>query len=51
MSSPKNFALDSSMTKVMNTVGQLGTDGTYAASRLPIKNRINQLDVSSRKFD
>ena len=31
------------MTGVMNAMGQ---DGDYAASRLPIKNRVNALDVS-----
>ena len=34
---------DAAMTGVMNAMGQ---DGNYAASRLPIKNRINALDVS-----
>ena len=38
-----NAAADAAMTGVMNAMGQ---DGNYAASRLPIKNRINALDVS-----
>ena len=40
-----NAAADAAMTGVMNAMGQ---DGNYAASRLPIKNRINALDVSIR---
>ena len=43
MSSPRNNAADAAMTGVMNAMGQ---DGNYAAARLPIKNRINALDVS-----
>ena len=36
-------AADAAMTGVMNAMGQ---DGNFAASRIPIKNRINALDVS-----
>ena len=39
-----NAGADAAMTGVMNAMGQ---DGNFAASRLPIKNRINALDVSS----
>ena len=35
-------AADAAMTGVMNAMGQ---DGDFSASRLPIKNRINALDV------
>ena len=38
-----NPAADAAMTGVMNAMGQ---DGQFAATRLPIKNRINALDVS-----
>ena len=38
-----NPAANAAMTGVMNSLGQ---DGQFAASRLPIKNRINALDVS-----
>ena len=38
-----NPSADAAMTGVMNAMGQ---DGQFAASRLPIKNRINALDVS-----
>ena len=38
-----NAGANSAMTGVMNALGQ---DGNFAASRLPIKNRINALDVS-----
>ena len=41
--SNNNAAADAAMTGVMNAMGQ---DGNYAAGRLPIKNRINALDVS-----
>ena len=36
---------DAAMTGVMNAMGQ---DGSYSAGRLPIKNRINALDVSKQ---
>ena len=38
-----NAGANAAMTGVMNSLGQ---DGNFAASRLPIKNRINALDVS-----
>ena len=38
-----NPGADAAMTGVMNAMGQ---DGNYGANRLPIKNRINALDVS-----
>ena len=38
-----NPQADAAMTAVMNAMGQ---DGNFAANRLPIKNRINALDVS-----
>ena len=38
-----NAAANAAMTGVMNAMGQ---DGNFSASRLPIKNRINALDVS-----
>ena len=38
-----NPGADAAMTGVMNAMGQ---DGNYNANRLPIKNRINALDVS-----
>ena len=38
-----NAGADAAMTGVMNAMGQ---DGNYGANRLPIKNRINALDVS-----
>ena len=38
-----NAAANAAMTGVMNAMGQ---DGNYSATRLPIKNRINALDVS-----
>ena len=38
-----NPAANAAMTGVMNSLGQ---DGQFAANRLPIKNRINALDVS-----
>ena len=34
---------DAAMTGVMNALGE---DGSFKASQLPIKNRINALDVS-----
>ena len=34
---------DAAMTGAMNSLGQ---DGQFKASQLPIKNRINALDVS-----
>ncbi len=34
---------DAAMTGVMNSLGQ---DGSYKATQLPIKNRINAIDVS-----
>ena len=40
-----NQAANAAMTGVMNSMGQ---DGEFNASRLPIKNRINALDVSNR---
>ena len=39
-----NPGADAAMTGVMNAMGQ---DGNYGANRLPIKNRINALDVST----
>ena len=36
-------AADAAMTGVMNSLGQ---DGNFKATQLPIKNRINALDVS-----
>ena len=36
-------AANAAMTGVMNALGQ---DGIFVAQRLPIKNRINALDVS-----
>ena len=38
-----NPAANAAMTGVMNSMGQ---EGVFNASRLPIKNRINALDVS-----
>ena len=38
-----NLAGDAAMTGVMNSLGQ---DGSFKANQLPIKNRINALDVS-----
>lgn len=38
-----NAAADAAMTGIMNAMGQ---GGDFAANRLPIKNRINALDVS-----
>ena len=38
-----NPAADAAMTGVMNAMGQ---GGDFSASRMPIKNRINALDVS-----
>ena len=35
---------DAAMTGLMNSLGQ---DGEFKATQLPIKNRINALDVSS----
>ena len=38
-----NPAADAAMTGVMNAMGQ---GGDFSAGRMPIKNRINALDVS-----
>ena len=38
-----NPGADAAMSGVMNALGQ---DGNFVATRLPIKNRINALDVS-----
>ena len=43
-----NAGADAAMTGVMNAMGQ---DGNFSAGRLPIKNRINALDVSILKID
>ena len=40
-----NPAADAAMTGVMNAMGQ---EGDFVANRMPIKNRINALDVSSK---
>ena len=40
----KDGAANAAMTGVMNAMGQ---DGNFGAGRLPIKNRINALDVST----
>ena len=38
-----NYGADAAMTGVMNSMGQ---DGNFKANQMPIKNRINALDVS-----
>ena len=38
---------DAAMTGAMNAFGQ---DGSFKATQLPIKNRINALDVSERSM-
>ena len=38
-----NKQMDAGVTGVMNAMGQ---DGNYKASQMPIKNRVNALDVS-----
>ena len=38
---------DAAMTGAMNAFGQ---DGSFKATQLPIKNRINALDVSERSL-
>ena len=38
-----NASANAAMTGVMNAMGQ---EGDFSATRLPIKNRINALDVS-----
>ena len=43
-----NAGADAAMTGVMNAMGQ---DGNFSAGRLPIKNRINALDVSKSTVD
>ena len=40
-----NYGADAAMTGMMNSMGQ---DGSFKATQLPIKNRINALDVSER---
>ena len=39
-----NPGMDKAFTGVMNALGQ---DGNFKATMLPIKNRVNALDVSS----
>ena len=43
-----NAGANAAMTGVMNALGQ---EGTFKADRLPIKNRINALDVSIKRVN
>ena len=43
-----NLGANAAMTGVMNAMGQ---EGNFQASRMPIKNRINALDVSAASIE